>query len=197
MKREHLLPIASTLLAAHNVRGAQPGDLAASLEVCKPRHLDPDELLCQEGAVPTEMFLLVEGEIRVTRLDKSGAPHELAHLSAPALVGHMGLVDRSPRRATCAASGEAIVLSVDLEACRAHMTLPTPEAAALRRLLLASLSRQLADANGQIRRLLHAGEIKTGLEPTKEAPGPVERELTLADVSRLAAVLEGWTPPEK
>ena len=195
MKREHLAPIAKALLAAQNVRGVHPGDLASALELGKPIHLTDGEVLCSEGDVPSEMFLLVEGQIRVTRLDKSGASHELASLQAPTMIGHMGLVDGSPRCATCSAQEEALVLAIDLEACRLHMADPSLEAAALRRFLLASLSRQLADTNSRIRRLLNTGELKTGFETEEKPQGPIERELTLADVSRLAATLEGWTQP--
>jgi len=193
MNRETLTPIAHQLLGTHLVRGVRPGDLAAAMEKGQALQLDDGETICAEGDSPDALFVLVEGHVVVSRRDANGRARTLATLEAPALFGHMGLVDGSKRSASCVASGDTLVVSLTAEDCRAQMAHSNFEAAALRRLLLSSLAQQLTHTNEQIRKMIDAGSLPMGFDVSDEESSPqVERELTLSDVAHLAAALEGW-----
>lgn len=193
MKREHLTPIAHQLLGTHSVRGVRTGDLANAMEIGQVLQLDDGDTLCAEGDPPDALFLLVEGRVVVSRRDAANRDRTLATLEAPAMFGHMGLVDGSARSASCLASGDTLVISLNLKDCRALMAKSNFEAAALRRLILASLAQQLTCTNEQIRKMIDAGNLPMGFDDPEGGLTPhSERELTLSDVANLAASLEGW-----
>jgi CRP-like cAMP-binding protein len=64
--------------------------------------------LCQEGKLGREAFVIVSGEVEVSR----GADH-LATLGQGSVVGEMALLGHGPRTATVTAAGdvEALVMS--------------------------------------------------------------------------------------
>jgi len=66
------------------------------------------DVLCREGRLGREAFVVISGEVEVSR----GADH-LATLGAGAVVGEMALLDRAPRTATVTAAGtvEALVMN--------------------------------------------------------------------------------------
>ena len=66
------------------------------------------DVLCREGRLGREAFVVISGEVEVSR----GADH-LATLGAGAVVGEMALLDRVPRTATVTAAGtvEALVMN--------------------------------------------------------------------------------------
>jgi CRP-like cAMP-binding protein len=66
------------------------------------------DVLCEEGKLGREAFILVDGEVEVSRGDE-----HLATLSAGAVVGEMALLGHAPRNATVTAAGdvEALVMS--------------------------------------------------------------------------------------
>jgi CRP-like cAMP-binding protein len=66
------------------------------------------DVLCHEGRLGREAFVVISGEVEVSR----GTDH-LATLGAGAVVGEMALLDRAPRTATVTAAGtvEALVMN--------------------------------------------------------------------------------------
>ena len=193
MNRDILTPIAHQLLGTHRVRGVRPGDLACAIETGKALQLDDGEPICAEGEPSDALFVLVEGSVLVSRRDAKGRERTLTHLEAPAMFGHMGLVDGSARSASCFAKGDTLVVKLDVTDCRAQMGQPDFEGAALRRLLLASLAQQLTRTNEQIRKMVDAGSLPLDFDdPTQDKPTSMDREFTLSDVAHLAAALEGW-----
>jgi CRP-like cAMP-binding protein len=66
----------------------------------------------------------------------------------------MALIDHSPRSANCAASGRTVVASLTRATWSKMLHEPTPRGTALRRILCASLTRQLVGANERIRSLV-------------------------------------------
>jgi CRP-like cAMP-binding protein len=66
------------------------------------------DVLCREGRLGREAFIIISGEVEVSR----GSEH-LATLGAGAVVGEMALLGRGPRTATVTAAGdvEALVMS--------------------------------------------------------------------------------------
>jgi CRP-like cAMP-binding protein len=57
--------------------------------------LQPGAILCREGGLSREFFVLVDGEIEVTKQGE-----HVATLSAPNFIGEIGLITHSKRTAT-------------------------------------------------------------------------------------------------
>jgi CRP-like cAMP-binding protein len=134
------------------------------------------------------MYFLLYGSILVTRKDAEGVERELVTMSAPALLGHMALVDNSPRSATCRVAGTTRIAMLDRRLYNTILSESTSRGTALRRMLLTSLTRQLESATGRLRRLIAEG-------PNEAAPaatsGKAEQEL-----NKITGMLNGWTEKE-
>ncbi len=174
-----LAALASDFLGRFPAPGVHPRDLAAVLELARPIELAHGDALCREGERGEAMFWLVRGAVRVSHRDFKGQPRDLAVLAAPALVGHMALVDGSNRSASCIADGPAVALALDRAGFQRLTGEDTPRGAALRRVVLTSLARQLGAANRRVRGLLDAA--------VPDDPDTAELELR-----RISGTLDGW-----
>jgi len=214
-----LLDQSRALLNAHPVRGIEPRDLARVLSGAQLKRMDDGEVLCTEGDPGDAMFFLLDGAIKVTRTDPHGKPRELALVESPAIVGHMALIDHSPRSATCAASGRTVVASLNRKTWSKMLHEPTQRGTALRRVLCASLTRQLVGANARIRKLVvrdrpkskppvarhangktrpsrdlghHAGTPPTVTSASLESTDIDDFDASDSELMRVAGVLDGW-----
>ncbi len=206
----------AALLESNPCRGVKADHLAEVLAAATLRRLGDGDPLCTEGEPGDSMFFLVDGNIRVQRRDAAGRMRELAIMKAPDLVGHMSLVDHSPRSASCVAVGRTVVASLDRRTYNNLLTEPSHRGTALRRLLLASLTRQLAGANDRIRDLIDGPEAKAGAAKAagsrdrghqgrdlgtgtghkaaspNYAAGVEDFDVSQSDLMRVAGVLDGW-----
>ncbi len=162
-----MLDHAYALLEKNPARGVSAEDLARVLASAEMRKMSQGEVLCSEGEPGDALFFLLDGSIRVTRTDPHGRERELARIDAPSLVGHMALIDNSPRSATCIANDRTVVARLDRKMWTRVLHEPSERGTALRRILCASLTRQLVGANEQIR---------TMLAPRPAAPSAVSRD---------------------
>jgi len=81
------------------------------------------DVLCREGRLGREAFVVISGEVEVSR----GADH-LATLGAGAVVGEMALLDRVPRTATVTAAGTVEALVMNAQEFASLLTEPTVSA---------------------------------------------------------------------
>ena len=80
------------------------------------RNLKAGEALFREGEPGTSCSIIVLGEIKVFKSLEEGRVDQLATLPQGALVGHISLIDRKPRSATCRAGATgATVLELSLQ----------------------------------------------------------------------------------
>ena len=200
MDEETLRPVARNLLRTYMVRSSRSRDLATALMKGNLHSWSANEQLCKEGEASNDMFVILKGQLRVMRKDTHGENKELAVLDPPAMVGQMGLVDGSPRSATCEAVTQLGALVIDQRAFNSLLEEPSAAGSAFRHLLLSSMTRQLTTANQKIRDLItdmekeeatqkeaKASETKT-LDPKKSTqPSSSDRLL------QIAGVLDGWT----
>lgn len=194
MNATQLIPVARTLLRAHDARGVRPDELAGALAHGTPRAYADGDILCAENTSADSLFVLLRGNVRVTRKDSNGQARELAIIPAPALIGHMGLVDGSPRSATCTAQGNVGVMSMDASVFRDVLSQTGENGSAMRHLILASLIQQLSTANEKVRDLI--GQIAEEEKPRAAAPKKQpksRRQIQEEDVLKLAGVLDGWS----
>jgi CRP-like cAMP-binding protein len=190
---------AAGLMENHPCRGLKAEHLAEVLAAATLRRLSDGDALCVEGEPGDAMFFLIDGAIRVQRRDARGTMRELAVMTPPTLVGHMSLVDNSPRSASCIARGRTVVAALDRRTYSQILTEPSARGMALRRLLLSSLTTQLATANERI------ADLIDGPDPAKTAAKPASKnksadryepeefgDVSNTDLLKLAGVLDGW-----
>jgi CRP-like cAMP-binding protein len=70
-----------------------------------PRKYRRGQVLCNEGDPGESLYILEEGQLRVTQWTPTGDEAVLAVVEAPAAVGELSLLDGSPRSATLTAIG--------------------------------------------------------------------------------------------
>ncbi len=89
-----------------------PAELQVLAELAVPRRFEAGQVIFAEGEVGDSLYLLLEGEVEVTR-HEGGAP--LARLAPPAAFGEMALVDREHRSATVRARTAVRALQLTAE----------------------------------------------------------------------------------
>jgi CRP-like cAMP-binding protein len=191
--------LAKRLVAKHHFPGASHAALEHLMAQGQVRKLAAWEVLCDEGDAGDEMWFLLRGTIEVQRKDLTGKLRELGTIEAPALIGHMALVDRSPRSATCVAQTDLELVVLDSSVYERLLGEGTISGSALRRLLLSSLSDQLVQANAQMRQLvdeLAEDTPKPTAAPVSKATrrvAPEKRERSTEDkMIQMTARLGGW-----
>jgi CRP-like cAMP-binding protein len=95
--------------------GLSPQNLERVMSDFAPRTYAPGELIIREGDAAEHFFILIEGEVVISREARSGTEEEVARLGPGEYFGEIGLIYRGPRRATVttARSGPATVLVTD------------------------------------------------------------------------------------
>ena len=177
MTEAELGAYAAKLLAAIPGAGQNLRATVALLRACKARVLADGEVLCREGQNGDSVYFLVRGKLRVESTVRDGA-RNLFLQEAPAMLGQLSLVDGSPRSATLAAAGEAELLVLPQTAWTMLYGAPTVAGGALRRLVLASLTGQLARASYLLNDMLPANKD--------------DSEVDMRALGRLAGVVQGW-----
>lgn len=189
--------LAKRMVANHPFPGASHAALERLLGQGEIRHLKAWEVLCDEGDPGEEMWFLLRGTIEVQRKDLDGEARELGTIVAPALIGHMALVDHSPRSATCVAQTDVELVVVRAQVYERLLNEASVTGSSLRRLLLSSLCGQLVAANGQIRQLVddltqNEAEATPIAPPARRSADPRKRRSTDDRMVRLSAQLGGW-----
>ncbi len=194
--RQDLARESRRILKDHPYAGARIADLQQVLEQCTPRDLDAEGVLCREGESGEEAFFLLRGSVRVMKEGPGGKDQELAQIQAPALLGHMSLVDNSRRSATCVAASPCQFLVLDGGVYGTMLSEASARATALRRLLLSSLTRQLISGNLRLQSLLvESGEAVASPPlsgPRHEEERSDRDDITEDDLLKTAGVLDGW-----
>lgn len=170
------LSLAAALLAAHPEADVAPADLAPLFQTLAPFALRPGEALCAEDDPGSALFVLAEGTVRVTKNDLGGTPRVVNEVAGPTLLGHVGVIERARRSATVHALTDCRGGVVDLAGFQHWMRDIGPTGRALRRLLLASLTRQLVRGNEHLR-----GLVAARAQPSGSA------------FLRASGIVEGWT----
>ncbi|MFT7520439.1 MAG: CRP-like cAMP-binding protein [Kiritimatiellia bacterium] len=162
----HLAEYCHHLLDMYDVVGATPEHAMDILTRADTRRQWTNgEVLCTESERGEELFLLLAGSVDVLKLDQEGQQRFLTRVYAPSLLGHMCLVDDSPRSATCRSNG-AVIATIDRVSYDALIDSADPAGVLFRRLILGSMTRQLGDAGNQIERSLRHAEPSENLRGT-------------------------------
>ena len=132
-----------------------PADASAReifLSGLTPRAHPVGDLVFLEGEVGGSLFLVVSGEVAVSRRSLAGDPVELARMSTGDFVGEVGLLHGSRRGATGISTAPDTVV---VEVSRAHVEAALVSGNEAARALLRAMTRRLAQrvrvAEGKVR----------------------------------------------
>ena len=189
------LQLCRLLLECYEVRSAKAADLLEALQKGSQRTWVSGENLCSEGASSTEMFIILTGGIQVFKKDDAQLNREIAILSAPTMIGQMGLIENVTRSATCVAMGNIQGISIKKDIFHLILKSADPASSAFRHLLLASMSMQLFTANGKIRKLIE--ELEITQRDIEKNTDPDLISSSSKRVKDISDTLDGWNTEEQ
>lgn len=163
--------ISRKLVEAHPFLGVDPRHVQSWLVQCAERTFRPEQQLCKEKTYGEEAYVIAEGRVIVSRLDRKGFPQRLSVLDAPVLVGQLSLIDNAMRSATLTAEGVVVARVIDLALWRRIAGSPTPEGSAMRRVVMSSLQQQLYRTHQQISEIAAGvGAAPAAVQPERVIP---------------------------
>lgn len=198
---------ATRLLLNNPFPGKSQRDLVEIIKACRVQIFKDGQHILNEGEKGNELYFLMEGEVTVLKRDTHGEERELVVMTAPTLFGHMALVDGSPRSASCKAKGAVTLAAMSRQLYNEMLSRPHPVGTNLRRLMLATLTRQLVNGNKRLfgmmggaprveRPVRNSGapKGKTERDPrVKQRPPQREKsDFSPQDLMEMAGILNGW-----
>ncbi len=87
-------------------------ELAQFAEVCKPLEVQSGEYIFREGEAGNRLYLIVSGEVRISRNIPGSGEEALAVLKAGSLFGEMAVFDRSERSTDAISNGGTKLLTI-------------------------------------------------------------------------------------
>ncbi len=88
------------------------GELAEVAEVCREERFVSGEYIFREGEHGNRLYLIVEGEVRISRDVPGSGEEALAILKPGSLFGEMAVFDRSERSTHAISNGGTTVLTI-------------------------------------------------------------------------------------
>ena len=88
------------------------GELARVAEVCRTQEFVSGEYIFKEGEAGSRLYLIVSGDVRISRVVPGSGEEALAVLKPGALFGEMSVFDRSERSTDAISNGGTKVLTI-------------------------------------------------------------------------------------
>ena len=88
------------------------GELARVAEVCREQEFVSGEYIFHEGEAGNRLYLIVEGEVRISREVPGSGEEALAVLKPGSLFGEMAVFDRSERSTDAISHGGTKVITI-------------------------------------------------------------------------------------
>jgi signal transduction histidine kinase len=164
-------------------------DLHELADTSSTVHLAPGEVLMTEGSPPEAMYVVLDGELEVTR-NVGGSDVLLNVCGAGEMLGELGIAHGRPRSATVRARGTACVQRIGSEALDRLLTHPQSA-----RALLLAATRRLDREEGLVRqheRMAALGALSAGLLHELNNPASAVQR----GASRLRALLTRPDDPD-
>lgn len=95
--------------------GIKPAEVEELIANSKVQTYPPKTVLCHEDALETIFYMILEGEVEVTKVINQTDARVLKTLSAGDFFGEMALIHNAPRAATVTSKTEVVVLELDKE----------------------------------------------------------------------------------
>lgn len=96
--------------------GISPGEVAELIKNSQLQNYPPDTILCRENEVEDTFYLILEGEVEVTKVINNVEKRLLKTLGAGDFFGEMALIHNAPRAATVRTLTPLIALEIRKEA---------------------------------------------------------------------------------
>jgi CRP/FNR family transcriptional regulator, cyclic AMP receptor protein len=93
-------------------RDLDDGELARVSEVCREERFNSGEYIFREGESGSRLYLIVEGEVRISRTIPGSGEEALAVLKKGAMFGEMAVFDRSERSTDAISNGGTKCLTI-------------------------------------------------------------------------------------
>jgi CRP/FNR family transcriptional regulator, cyclic AMP receptor protein len=93
-------------------RGLDDGELARVASLCRPQEFVSGQFVFHEDEPGDRLFLILEGEVRISRTIPGSGEEALAVLKPGALFGEMSVFDQSTRSTDAIANGGARCLTI-------------------------------------------------------------------------------------
>ena len=90
----------------------EDGELARMSEVCREQSFTAGEYIFREGEAGNRLYLIVEGEVRISRVVPGSGEEALAILKPGAMFGEMAVFDRSERSTDAIANGVVRAITI-------------------------------------------------------------------------------------
>ena len=90
----------------------EDGELARVAEVCRTQEFVSGEYIFKEGESGSRLYLIVEGEVRISRTIPGSGAEALAVLKSGSLFGEMAVFDRSERSTDAISNGGTKCLTI-------------------------------------------------------------------------------------
>lgn len=87
-------------------------ELLQVADVCKEEHFTSGEYIFREGEHGNRLYLIVDGEVRISRDVPGSGEEALAVLKSGALFGEMAVFDRTERSTHAISNGGATLLTI-------------------------------------------------------------------------------------
>ena len=146
--------VSLVLLQQHGLPGSKADTLAELLRSSWQQECGENHIICREGEPGDELWVLAEGSVRVTKKDFLNSAQDLAVIPAPAVLGLVSLVDGGKRSAGLVADDTCSFITIDRKRFDALMEGRDEQSQTFRKLLVASLSRQLSRGRASLRNVL-------------------------------------------
>lgn len=90
----------------------EPDELAQVADVCRPEAFVSGAYIFKEGEQGNRLYLIIEGEVRISRNVPGSGEEALAVLKPGSLFGEMAVFDRSERSTDAISNGGTKVLTI-------------------------------------------------------------------------------------
>ncbi len=106
------MPLVDLLRQVAIFKDLDDDELASVAEVCRIQEFVSGEFIFKEGEAGNRLYLIVEGEVRVSRDVPGSGEEALAVLKPGALFGEMAVFDRSERSTDAISNGGTKCLTI-------------------------------------------------------------------------------------
>jgi len=107
-----MAPTTELLRGVPIFKGLEDGELARVSEVCREQSFTAGEYVFREGEPGNRLYLVIEGEVRISRVVPGSGEEALAVLKPGALFGEMAVFDRSERSTDAIANNTVKCLTI-------------------------------------------------------------------------------------